>query len=276
MPDPETSLATPAAAAAPEPTPVAPSPAPRRAFGLKDVFTTWNLLGGVFALVCCVEGNLRWASYALLIGYIGDIFDGMVARATGGANRFGAEFDNIVDHLTQCIAPAVIVYLGFRELGRPVAIGLAALLMVTGSIRHARSAVKKCSFSLCWVGLPRTVSMLIIVSYLNGATTRMALGSLWSGAALVVVLAALNLIPLPFTSHHGRNLQWYARMMITGFFGTAVVTAIIPPLRPFIFDGIFLWLTGYCMGGWTAMMPEERREFFLVTRQWLRDVAAAR
>ena len=276
MPEPETSLATPPAATLPEPAPAAPASVPRRAFGLKDVLTTWNLLGGVFALVYCVEGNLRWASYALLIGYIGDIFDGMVARATGGANRFGAEFDNIVDHLTQCIAPAVIVYVGFRELGRPVAISLAALLMVTGSIRHARSAVKKCNFPLCWVGLPRTVSMMIIVSYLNGATTRLALGSLWSGAALVVVLAVLHLIPLPFMSHHGRNLQWYARMLITGFFGTVVVTVLIPPLHPFIFDGVFLWMVGYCMGGWTPMMPEERREFFRVTRQWLRDVAAAR
>jgi phosphatidylserine synthase len=257
-----------------EPAPAAA--APRFAFGLKDVLTAWNLFGGVMALVKCIEGDVRWASYWLLIGYIGDIFDGMVARATHGSNRFGAEFDNIVDHLTQCIAPAVIVYIGFKDLGRWVAIGLATLLMLTGSIRHARSAVKKCDFSLCWVGLPRTVSMMTIVGYLNSTIMLSSPGGKWSGVFIVVILAVLNVIPLPFLSHHGRNLQWYARMCIAGFFGTVVVTVAVPSLHPFIFDGVFLWMAGYILGGWTPMMPEEKRAFFKVTRQWLRDVAAAK
>jgi CDP-diacylglycerol--serine O-phosphatidyltransferase len=252
------------------------APAPTHAFGVKDLFTAWNLFGGVMSIVSCIEGDIRWAGYWLLIGYLGDIFDGMVARATHGSNRFGAEFDNIVDHLTQAIAPAVIVYVGFKDLGRPVAIGLATLLILTGSIRHARSAVKKCNFSLCWVGLPRTVSMLSIVSYLNASIWPYRLGGKWGGAVLVVTLALLNLIPLPFLSHHGRNLQWYARLSIAGFFGTVAVTVLVPRLHPYIFDGIFAWMVGYVLGGWTPMLPEEKREFFRVTRQWLRDIAAAK
>ncbi|HEY3358874.1 MAG TPA: CDP-alcohol phosphatidyltransferase family protein [Polyangia bacterium] len=251
--------------------------APRRAFGLKDLFTTWNLLGGVLSLIAVIEGDIRWASYWLLIGYIGDVFDGMVARATKGSNRFGAEFDNIVDHLTQCIAPAVIVYVGFKGLGKPVAIGLASALVITGSIRHARSAVKRSEFSLCWAGgLPRTVSMLIAVSYLNSTLYSAALGGLWAGVALILFLAVMNVVPLPFLSHHGRNLQNYVRALIGGFFGTTAIAALVPALRPFTFDVVFFWMVGYMATSWIPMRPAERQEFFRVTRQWLRDIAAER
>jgi phosphatidylserine synthase len=257
--------------------PTAGSRRPARAFGLKDVLTTCNLLGGVFALYFCIEGGrVRLAAYALLIGYLGDALDGIVARATGGGNRFGAEFDNIVDHLTQCIAPAAIVYCGFRDLGVPVALGLAALLILTGSIRHARSAVKKCELSLCWVGLPRTVSMFIAIGYVNGTLFPMAPGGKWTGAGLMVVLAVLNLVPLPFLSHHGRRLQWPVRLTIAAAFTSVILSALIPVLRPFAFDCLFFWMTGYALSSWIPMRPEERREFFRVTRKWLRDIAAAR
>lgn len=77
--------------------PAEPSPAPRRPvrperlFGIKDLFTTINALGGAVAIFLCIEGEPYWAGMAMLLGYLlGDTLDGWVARMLGTSNDFGA------------------------------------------------------------------------------------------------------------------------------------------------------------------------------------------
>src|SRR5262249_48165908 len=48
-------------------------PGARRMFGFKDVFTALNALAGVVALALCAEGNWRWASTAVMAGYVADL-----------------------------------------------------------------------------------------------------------------------------------------------------------------------------------------------------------
>ena len=92
-------------------------------FGVKDLFTVVNALAGVAALALCAEGHWLWACYAVAAGYAADMVDGSVARALREANRFGAEFDTAADFVTQAVAPALIVYLAYRDA--PAALGLS-------------------------------------------------------------------------------------------------------------------------------------------------------
>ncbi len=60
-------------------------------FGIKDIFTTINLLGGVVAICLCIDGRPYDAGVAVLLGYLlGDTMDGYVARKLGTSNQFGA------------------------------------------------------------------------------------------------------------------------------------------------------------------------------------------
>ena len=87
-------------------------------FGIKDLFTLINLLGGVIAVRFIWEGNLELAGMALLGGYLlGDALDGPVARLTRTANQFGGEFDTATDHFVQAIVPAIIVYVVYARAG---------------------------------------------------------------------------------------------------------------------------------------------------------------
>ena len=80
-------------------------------FGIKDIFTTINLMGGVVAVCLCIEGHPYAAGISILIGYAaGDMVDGWVARKLNSANQFGAEYDTISDHMSHIVAPAAIVY----------------------------------------------------------------------------------------------------------------------------------------------------------------------
>src|SRR5687767_14603419 len=116
-------------------------------FGLKDLFTTINLLGGMIAICLCIDGRPYEAGIAVVLGYfLGDSLDGYIARKLGTANEFGAEYDTIADHTAHVIAPAAIVYTVYKDaklLAGPwdqvLAVALAAVLIVSVSVRHARN-----------------------------------------------------------------------------------------------------------------------------------------
>ena len=52
-------------------------------FGIKDVFTTINAMGGVVAICLCIDGRPFAAGVAMLLGYLcGDTVDGWIADPT--------------------------------------------------------------------------------------------------------------------------------------------------------------------------------------------------
>ena len=140
-------------------------PGARRMFGVKDLFTAVNALAGVVALALCTEGRWLWACYAVMAGYAADMVDGRVARALREANRFGAEFDTAADFVTQAVAPALIVYLVYRDAaaglglsargGQALGAVLAAVLIVPACARYARRNVRPVAIDFAWIGFPR-------------------------------------------------------------------------------------------------------------------------
>lgn len=250
-------------------------PSTVRMFRLKDIFTCINLLGGTFSIIFCIQGDTRYAAYAFLLGYLlGDALDGLVARLTHTGNRFGKEFDAISDHLAQCIAPACIIFSSYQKLSFWLAAFLTSIVIVTGSIRHARSAVSATNFPLAYLGLPRTASSFVIVSFLNSTLFLQMPGGQWVGAPLLVILSIAHLLPLPFRTHRGREkIERYVKILIIAFFSTTLAALLFFP--KFVFDVTFCWLFSYTFGSWIALRPDERRAFFARAREWSEEVKRA-
>ncbi len=246
-----------------------------RTLGLKDFFTCINLLGGIFAIIYCIEGNIRYAAYSFLFGYIfGDALDGLVARITHTGNCFGKEFDAISDHLAQCIAPAMIVYVGYKEHSFYLAAALASLLIITGSIRHARASVVPLNFPMAYIGLPRTASAFIIVSFLNSSLFIHIPGGKWIGVGLLVVMCFAHIMPLPFRTHRGRKLELWIKCMVACFFTSTLAALFFLP--KYVFDVTFVWLVVYTLASWSSMEVEERRAFYVRAREWSKEIRSAR
>lgn len=243
-------------------------------FGVKDLFTTINLLGGVVAICLCVDGRPYEAGLAVVLGYfLGDALDGYVARKLGTANEFGAEYDTISDHTAHVIAPAAIVYTVYKDAGllaapwdQVLAIGLAGSLVVSVSIRHARNIVAPIEYKGVWAGLPRSVLGFLAIGYCNSSFAVSAPGGWWLGVVLIPVMAIATLTYFPFPSHRmGRSHHWYVKVVIVVFLSSIAYVLILDRAR--LFDVFTFWMAGYSLTSWLSMTREERARFRGVVRE---------
>ncbi len=235
-------------------------------FGIKDLFTTINVMGGVVAICLCIDGRPFAGGVAMLLGYLcGDTLDGWIARKLGTSNRFGAEYDTIADHLAHCIAPGAIVYTVYRQadLGmadraqQVLAIALGGSIMVAASIRHARNIVRPIEVKGIWVGLPRTVLGFICVAYANASQFHKYLGGLWFGVALIPLACVATLTYWPFPSHRmARGHFGHVKFFIALTFATLIGSLVWRPA--YIFDVLFFWMLGYSCTAWLSMTKDER------------------
>jgi phosphatidylserine synthase len=244
-------------------------------FGIKDLFTLVNLLSGVAAVAYVFRGETRDAGYAVLVGFLlGDIVDGAVARRTGTANRFGAEFDAIADHFVHVFVPGLVIYAVYQRGGH-AALGVAALapLIVCATVRHARFAAARFEFPLCWCGLPRTVSGFAALSF-PLSTWFTKVGERWVlGVVVVAVLSALNLAPIPYMTHRGqRGLQTYVKVVVALFLLSTPLLFVVA--RRFTFDAFSACMIVFALGGWIPVHRDERRAFFAEYRRWSAELAA--
>lgn len=245
-------------------------------FGIKDLFTIVNVLGGVFGIYFAGRDRPDLAGYAIFAGYFfGDALDGFVARLTRTGNRFGAEFDTVADSIAQGIAPAVVVHAAYERVGQDkLGLFLMGFMIVLAAIRQARFNVERFEFPLCYCGLPRTVSGYAAVSFANSTLFFRDTGvGLWLGAAFVAALAILNLVPVPYMTHRGtRKMQGYVKVFVGAFLVSPFVAFLLA--RPFTFDVLFVFLAGYAATAWIPVRPEERRAFYEEYRRWAVRIAS--
>eukprot|EP01116_Phalansterium_solitarium_P002450 TRINITY_DN12485_c0_g1_i1.p1 TRINITY_DN12485_c0_g1~~TRINITY_DN12485_c0_g1_i1.p1 ORF type:complete len:292 (-),score=60.12 TRINITY_DN12485_c0_g1_i1:74-913(-) len=75
---------------------------------------------GLSAIKFAQDKHWEWAVLAILLAGILDGLDGPVARALGGASRFGAELDSLSDYVNFGVSPGILLYYwSFQSLGWP-------------------------------------------------------------------------------------------------------------------------------------------------------------
>jgi phosphatidylserine synthase len=248
---------------------------PARMFGIKDLFTTINAMGGVVAICLAIDGRPFEAGLAIVIGYLfGDTLDGWIARKLGTSNQFGAEYDTIADHLAHCIAPGAVVYAVYRDLplglapwaAKGLAIGLAGAVMVTASIRHARNIVRPIAVKGIWFGLPRTVLGFLAVAVVNARVTRELPGGWWIAAGIIVASCVTALTYIPYPSHRmARGHFGYVVPFILAFLVLMLAGLVLYP--SYVFDVLLVFMLGYSLLSWLALTAAERASFRAVVAQ---------
>jgi phosphatidylserine synthase len=149
-----------------------------------------------------------------------------------------------------------------------------AVLITTASIRQARFQVAHFNYPLTYCGLPRTISGLVALSLPNSILffKYSALGY-YGAAAVLVLVALLNLSPIPYMTHKGkRKMQPYVKFFVILFL--AVPPLMILFAREFVYDVIFFITFGYALAAWIPLRPEERRAYWTEYKRWSTEVAS--
>lgn len=182
------------------------------AMKFKDFVTMGNLLFGFLAVIMLFHHKLDWACYMILFAWVFDIIDGPVARLTGQQDEFGGILDSTCDFVTNSIVPGFIIYYAFANQAGylwPLAALLGFLPVAFGTIRQARYAVKNMSYPCYFIGLPRTVLCITVISLLQSSLFKLGSTLLPHNfsyhivAAMIVIMSFMHLSSMPFISHHG-------------------------------------------------------------------------
>jgi phosphatidylserine synthase len=245
-----------------------------RMFGIKDIFTTINLMGGVVGICFCIAGRPFEAGVSIMLGYLfGDTLDGYVARKLGTSNQFGAEYDTISDHLSHVIAPAAVVFTVYKDaallpeqwMNYALAGFLCACIIVSVSIRHARAIVQPINYKGIWTGLPRSVLGFLAIGYCNATLAPHAPGGWWLGVVLIPVACIATLRYWPFPNHHLlRGHWWIVNASVWAFLLSSAAMIFWKPR--FAFDVITFWMVGYSLAAWISLTPAERLKHKNVVR----------
>ena len=118
------------------------------------------------SIIQSFNGNFELAAWLIVYASLFDAVDGLAARLTNSASKFGVELDSLSDVISFGAAPSILLYniyfKDFNEFG----VLVSSLIMVFGAIRLARfnvqlSGFEKDSFS----GVPIPMAAITICSY---------------------------------------------------------------------------------------------------------------
>jgi len=141
-----------------------------RLVSIADVFTLVNALLGLSAILLVLNGELRYAIFAVLVGILADGLDGVVARRFSRKWYLGDYLDVMADTTSFCVAPAVVVFtavngtLGYLgDYALPLVFATSGSTVVCGLLRLARFTYLGGGHSSTFVGLPSPGNALVLM-----------------------------------------------------------------------------------------------------------------
>lgn len=183
---------------------------------IPNTITCLNLFSGCLGIVYAFQGELKYASIAILVAAIFDFFDGMVARVLQVYSDIGKELDSLADMVSFGLLPAVIVYQLFLKVPQVPCLGSyfgfsAFLIAIFSALRLAKFNVDTRQ-SENFIGLPTPANALLVASLpMIIAEGSVCLSSFILNPiflfAFSLVMSILLVIELPLLSLKFKNLN---------------------------------------------------------------------
>jgi phosphatidylcholine synthase len=207
------------------------------------VFTASGAALGLLALLAAVSANwtlmFAWLGAALFV----DGIDGMFARRLDVAERLprwsGETLDLVVDYTTYVFVPAYAVTAG-GLMPQIVAVPLALLICVTAALYFADRRMK--TADNYFRGFPGVWNAPVFYLFLLRPPS-------WVSAALIVLLAVLTFVPIPFL-HPFRvsHLRAFSALLVVAWAVLATAALIVDMMPPWWVTGALCAIALYFLG----------------------------
>lgn len=135
---------------------------------IPNAITCLNLFSGCLGIVFAFNGQLHYASYAILIAAVFDFFDGMLARLLNAYSDIGKELDSLADMVSFGVLPSVIIYHLFLRI--PQTDGIYIWLPYSAFLIAVFSGLRLAKFNIDtrqaehFIGLPTPANAMLIGS----------------------------------------------------------------------------------------------------------------
>lgn len=242
---------------------------------LKDFFTAGNCLAGFACALFAMRGNLMMAALMMPLAMFFDAFDGIVARMTKRFNKFGAEFDNVADHMSYGVAPGFLLFAAYEPVFRDelhlhpfVAAALAFLVgsvpLFFASVRFARFNTYHYKTPGYWLGVPRPATGFALAALVNSHLFALGTEVRVACIVLVVMFGMLNASTFPYLNHHGQGktpkIVWFYYFFFVVFTLLFILLGPILGMIPstFIGDAILFSMGCYSLLGWMEVPMSAR------------------
>lgn len=136
---------------------------------IPNTVTCLNLFSGCLGIVFAFNGELHYATYAILISAVLDFLDGMLARWLKAYSEIGKQLDSLADMVSFGVLPSVIIYEIF--LLSPQTAPYASFLNYSAFLIAIFSALRLAKFNIDtrqtenFIGLPTPANSLLIASF---------------------------------------------------------------------------------------------------------------
>jgi CDP-diacylglycerol--serine O-phosphatidyltransferase len=234
-------------------------------FVLPTFLTAGNLFCGYMAVITIATGRFGslpvWDSYAhyrkgilwILLAFVFDFLDGLIARVVKRESQFGKELDSLADLLSFGMAPALlvssIVLEEFPLLGPVVAFAYLAF----GAMRLARFNIQPGTPTKEFIGFPIpaaagvTMSLTLFIVWLNEQERDLGNWK-WAILLIMVVLSFMMISQLHYPSF--KNLSWtLARPWRTVVIAVVVVAILVILIRKYYPLLLALFFVSYLLYG---------------------------
>jgi CDP-diacylglycerol--serine O-phosphatidyltransferase len=142
----------------------------RARFFIPDAITSLNLFSGCLSMVSAFEGRFERAALLIEFSIACDILDGLFARASHTATKFGIEYDSLADLVAFGVAPASLVYSWALNPHGVWSIAVMASFIICAALRLARFNIQSATTAgkTRFVGLPVPGAAAMIAGLLLG------------------------------------------------------------------------------------------------------------
>ena len=211
--------------------------------GARHLFTLSGFLWALLAMLALLDGRIGWMWLWLGIAALIDGVDGFLARKARVkeiAPWFdGTVVDIVVDYLTWTFIPVLFMLMHLPLGPKPVAIGLAVLILVSSMFCYANENWKSTDYY--FIGFPAAWNVIAVMLYVLALPASLTI-------AAVLVFVVLTLVPTHYT-HPFRVERFMALNIISVlvWMGATAWMVAIYPARP-----VWLLAAFWISGGWFA------------------------
>ena len=223
----------------------------RGVYLLPNLFTTFGLFAGFYAVILAIQGDrFDLSAMAIILAMLLDGVDGRVARMTNTQSSFGAQYDSLADMVSFGVAPALVIYLWSLQSMAGMGIAMERLGWAAAFFYTAMAGLRLARFNVqigkvekkYFRGLASPAAATLLMSFIWVCETqemwKLIRSDMWVySLPMIIVGGVLMISPINYISFKDENRD--GKIPFSGALLIVLLLVLVILDPPKVFFGVF-------------------------------------